>query len=197
MPGWPSSLRFLTDVGYAALVARLGIGHVARRVTEREMADADVLAGAEEYAGARENLLAERMLQLFLGAVNPACMDVERFGGEHHRGDGDAAVAQIVHIVLVRDDEQDDGRTVEGVEALLPMTDLTVQFDELFAHDLVRDDDCAYGFAAHAARRIQPRLDDVAHDVGGRHCRQEGAHAAPLLDRFYDFVHRCASFLAR
>ena len=197
MPGWPSSLRFLTDVGYAALVARLGIGHVACRVTEREMADADVLAGAEEYAGARENLLAERLFQLFLGAVNPACMDVKRFGGEHHRGDGDAAVAQIVHIVLVCDDEQDDGRTVEGVEALLPMTDLTVQFDELFAHDLVRNDDCAYGFAAHAARRIQPRLDDVAHDVGGRHCRQEGAHAAPLLDRFHDFVHRCASFLAR
>ena len=62
MPGWPSSLRFLTDVGYATLVAWLGIGHVACRVTEREMADADVLAGAEEYAGARENLLAERLL---------------------------------------------------------------------------------------------------------------------------------------
>ena len=197
MPGWPSSLRFLANVGYAALVARLGIGHVTRGVAEREMADSDVLVGAEEYAGARENLLAERLLQLFLGAVNPACMDVERFGGEHHRGDGDAAVAQIVHIVLVCDDEKDDRRTVEGIEAPFPMADLTVQFDEFFSHDLVRDDDRAYGFAAHAARRIQPRLDDVAHDVGGRHCRQEGAYAAPLLDRFHDFVHRCASFLAR
>ena len=110
-------------------------------------------------------------------------------GGQHQVAHDQAPVVHPVGPVLLRQNDQNGGRAVEGVESLLPAPDLAVQGGDLVPQFLVGHGHDNGRLVPHPVGGIQTGLDDLLQVLLRGHVRLEPPDAAPLLHGANDLVH--------
>ena len=154
----------------------------------------DALPVALEAEGLEERL-ALLALELLLGAVDPDRVDAERVCGEHEVAHHERAVVNAREGGLVRQDDQDGGRSVERVEPGRPAADGAVLLGKPVAKGLVGDDDDLRGLLAHAARGPEAGFGDLLDPFARNGVGFELAAAAPRLHGFNDGIAHGRGFL--
>ena len=139
-----------------------------------------------------KNGLAEIALEFLAGAVNPDATEADACGSVHEVPHHEASVvdvgaARIVGI-LVGDDDKDDWRTVERIEAFLPAADFAVLFHNLVAEFLVRDGDDDGGLLVLAGGREGACADDGFEFFVRNHVGLEVAAATAGFENADGFV---------
>lgn len=139
-----------------------------------------------------EDGLAEIAFEFLAGTVNPDAAEADACGGVHEVPHHEASVVDVgaarVVGILVGDDNEDDGRTVEWVEAFLPAANLAVLFHDLVAEFLVRDGDDDGGLLVLAGGGEGACADDGFEFFVRNHVGLEVAAATAGFEGFQSFV---------